>query len=53
MRRKPESRRIPRKNRSEKSEFRFTETISTATILAPQAIPLDAAETDKKICREG
>jgi hypothetical protein len=40
-------RRIPRKNRAERSEFRFTETLSAATILVPQAIALDAAETDK------
>ncbi|WP_439450078.1 hypothetical protein [Stenotrophomonas sp. ATs4] len=37
----------PRKNRLEKSEFRFTETLSAATILVPQAIALDATETDK------
>jgi hypothetical protein len=34
-----------RKKRPEKSEFGFTETISPATILVPQAIALDAAET--------
>jgi hypothetical protein len=41
-------RRIPRKNGSERSEFGFTETLSAATILVPQAIALDALETDKK-----
>jgi len=35
----------PRKNLGERSEFGFTETLSAATILAPQAIPLDAAES--------
>ncbi|MFI3488062.1 hypothetical protein, partial [Klebsiella pneumoniae] len=40
--------RIPRKNRPERSEFGFTETLSAATILVPQAIALDAAETDRK-----
>gem|GEM_PF-4862066 len=38
---------IPRKKPAEKSEFRFTETISAATILVPQAIARDAAETKK------
>ncbi|MCU1045408.1 hypothetical protein JAK48_02415 [Stenotrophomonas maltophilia] len=47
MQTKAESRRIPRKNRPEKSEFGFTETLSAATILAPQAIAPDAAETLK------
>ncbi|CCH14029.1 hypothetical protein SMD_3515 [Stenotrophomonas maltophilia D457] len=40
-------RRIPRKNRPERSEFRFTETLSAATILVPQAIAPDATETNK------
>ena len=35
-------------NRPERSEFGFTETLSAATILVPQAIALDAAETDRK-----
>ena len=48
MRTKAESHRIPRRNRSERSEFGFTETLSAATILVPQAIALDSLETDKK-----
>jgi hypothetical protein len=41
--------RIPRKKPGEKSEFGFTETLSAATILVPQAIALHAAETDRNI----
>ena len=35
--------------RTERSEFGFTETLSAATILVPQAIALDAAETEKNL----
>lgn len=42
-------RRNPRKKPVEKSEFGFTETLSAATILVPQAIALHAVETDGNI----
>ncbi len=39
---------FPRKKPVEKSEFGFTETLSAATIVVPQAIAPDAPETKKK-----
>ncbi len=38
----------PRKKPAEKSELRFTETLSAATILVPQAFSPDTGETDEK-----